>query len=67
MLALRTAEGIDKESLALHFGDPATLVLQGAAVKRYVESGHLLDDAGFLRLTDAGFLLADKIIADIVS
>ena len=66
MLALRTAEGIDKQSLALHYGQPATAILDSAPVSRYVESGYLLDDAGFLRLTDAGFLVADKIIADIV-
>jgi len=67
MLSLRTADGIDQESLILHFGDKAAAILASPVKQRYVESDLLLDDAGFLRLTDAGFLVADRIITDLIS
>jgi oxygen-independent coproporphyrinogen III oxidase len=67
LLALRTAEGIDKEKLIRNFGEPALAILEGKAKARYVSSGHLIDDLGFVRLSDAGFLLADTIIADLVA
>ncbi len=65
MLSLRTADGLDKQSLVLHFGEPAVLLLESPAVARYVGGGYLHDGPGFLRLTDAGFLVADKIITDL--
>jgi oxygen-independent coproporphyrinogen-3 oxidase len=65
MLSLRTADGIDKQSLVLHFGEPAVMLLESPAVARHVGGGYLHDGPGFLRLTDAGFLVADKIIADL--
>lgn len=66
MLWLRTADGIDKEKLTLQFGAAGTTILDGSAAARYAASGHLIDDAGFMRLSDDGFLVADKIIADLV-
>lgn len=66
MLPLRTAEGIDKQKLVLRFGNDGAEIIDSPAVRQYIESGHLLDDCGFLRLTDAGFLLADKIILDLL-
>lgn len=67
MLSLRTAEGIDKEKLIRSFGEPALAMLEGKAKAGYIASGHLIDDMGFVRLSDAGFLLADTIIADLVA
>ena len=66
MLSLRTAEGIDKARLIRRFGVAAIDILQGPAAGRYVRSGHLDDDEGWMRLTDDGFLVADGIIADLV-
>ncbi len=66
MLSLRTAEGIDKARLIRRFGAAAIDILQGPASSRYVRSGHLDDDEGWMRLTDDGFLIADSIIADLV-
>ncbi len=67
MLSLRITAGIDKERLVLQFGNKGSEILESQAVKKFIASGHLIDDAGFLRLSDDGFLLADKIIADLVA
>jgi coproporphyrinogen III oxidase-like Fe-S oxidoreductase len=67
LLALRTAEGIDKEKFLRAFGERALAILEGKAKARYVSLGHLIDELGFVRLSDAGFLLADTIIADLVA
>jgi len=67
MLSMRTAEGLDKRQLIDKFGDKGSAVLKGEAVRKYTKAGYLIDDAGFLRLTDHGFLVADKIILDLIS
>jgi len=66
VLSLRTADGIDKEQLMLRFGEKALWLLEGKVAERLIDSGHLLNESGFLRLTDAGFLIADEIIANLV-
>jgi len=66
MLSLRTAEGIDKQSLVLRYGEPAVTLLESPRAALHVGGGYLHDEAGFLRLTDAGFMIADTIIADLV-
>ncbi len=67
LLSMRTTEGIDKEKLIRNFGQPALAILEGKAKAGYISSGHLIDELGFVRLSDAGFLLADTIIADLVA
>jgi oxygen-independent coproporphyrinogen-3 oxidase len=67
LLSLRTAEGIDKEKLIRTFGERALAILEGKVKAGYISSGHLIDELGFVRLSDAGFLLADTIIADLVA
>jgi oxygen-independent coproporphyrinogen III oxidase len=67
LLSLRTAEGIDKARLIRTFGEPALTILEGKAKAGYVSSGHLIDDLGFVRLSDSGFLLADTIIAGLAA
>jgi len=67
MLWLRTAEGIDKEKFVLHFGEAGEKILDGPEAARLAASGHLIDDAGFMRLSDDGFLVADKIITDLIA
>jgi oxygen-independent coproporphyrinogen-3 oxidase len=66
MLSLRTSDGLDQQGLVSRFGRRGSKVIKSKMTKRYIKSGHLIDDSGFLRLTDDGFLLADKIIADLV-
>lgn len=66
MLSLRTAEGIDKQSLVLHYGEPAVTLLESPKVALHVGAGYLHDDAGFLRLSEEGFMVADTIIADLI-
>lgn len=66
MLSLRTSDGIDKVRQKLRFGKRAEAIFASPISRRYVDSGHLIDERGFLRLSDEGFLLADKIIADLV-
>jgi oxygen-independent coproporphyrinogen-3 oxidase len=66
MLSLRTAEGLDRQRLVNRFGKSGRDIVERQIVKQYIKSGHLIDDSGFLRLADAGFLLADKIILDLV-
>ncbi len=67
MLSLRTNEGLDQQKLVNRFGDTAGRVIDNPIVKQYIKSGHIIDDSGFLRLTDSGFLLADKIILDLIA
>ena len=66
MLSLRMADGIDRRGLIDSFGEKAEKILEGETVKRLIRGGFMVNDAGFLRLTDHGFLLADKIIAELV-
>ena len=66
MLSLRTADGLDKQQFIIRFGAKALPILEGATAGRLMEAGYLVDDSGFIRLTDDGFLVADKIIADLV-
>ncbi len=67
MLSLRIADGIDKQQLLISFGEKAQEILEGDATGRMVRGGYLIDDAGFLRLTDDGFLVADKIISELLA
>jgi len=66
MLSLRMADGIDRRGLIDSFGKKGEKILESPAVRRLIRGGFMVNDAGFLRLTDNGFLLADKIIAELV-
>jgi len=66
MLALRTADGLEKVELLNRFGERALALLEGKVANRLIASGHLELIEGFLRLTDDGFLVADRIIADLL-
>lgn len=67
MLSLRTTVGIDKKRVLRRFGNDALSILESEAVNRFIKTGYLINDLGFLRLTDNGFLLSDKIIADMLA
>ena len=66
MLALRTAEGMDKAKFLNQFGEPAMALLEGKTANDFIASGHLELEEGCLRLTDSGFLVADRIITDLL-
>lgn len=63
MLGLRLIDGLDRRRFAERFGqDPATLYAE--AVARHVELGLLEVTPTHLRLTRAGLLVADSVMAD---
>ncbi len=65
MLELRLAAGIDRPRFADRYGqDPAVLFAE--AIARHAASGLLSVDARGIRLTRAGFLLADRVSRDFV-
>lgn len=64
MISLRTAEGLDIDDLPA----PENTDVRGqllSASRRHIETGHLVMDERWLRLTDEGRLLADGIAADL--
>jgi oxygen-independent coproporphyrinogen-3 oxidase len=67
LLGLRQASGIDKPKLIREFGEPALAILEGEIVADFVAREFLVNEDGFLRLTDDGFLVADRIIYELVS
>lgn len=63
MLELRLMDGIGRRRFAERFGvDPATLFAD--AIERHAREGRLVCDERGIRLTRAGLLLADTVIAD---
>ena len=63
MLGLRLNEGLDRRAFALRFKhDPA--VLFAGEIEKHVELGLLTVDEQAVRLTRAGRLVADSVIAD---
>lgn len=64
MTSLRTAEGIDVQYVADHFGKAATTQLDKGIVK-HLKTGNVEAGAGAFRLTREGRLFADGIAADL--
>jgi oxygen-independent coproporphyrinogen-3 oxidase len=63
MLELRLTAGIDRQRFKQRYAeDPALLF--AAAIERHGADGLLTSDETSIRLTRAGFLLADRVIAD---
>lgn len=62
MLAMRRAVGVDKRILLQEFGEWALELLEGKTAAAFINDGYLAIEDNHLRLTDSGFLLADKII-----
>ncbi len=67
LLSLRTTRGINKENLIREFGEPALSILESSSIAVYLNEGFLEVTDGYLKLTDRGFLVADKIISDLLS
>jgi oxygen-independent coproporphyrinogen-3 oxidase len=65
VMGLRLREGVDIDAIAERFGVPA--VVDWARVERLEVSGHVVRDAGRLRLTSKGRLVLDHILGQIVA
>ncbi len=61
MLGLRTSRGINREVFARRFGCALEECLDTEQYNLLVESGHVIPDRGYVRLSDDGLLVADEI------
>ncbi|MDF1544207.1 MAG: radical SAM family heme chaperone HemW [bacterium] len=61
MLGLRLAKGIDRVKFSKRFGLSLEECMSREQYHLLVESGHLIPDKGFLRLSDEGMFIADEI------
>ena len=64
MTGLRTARGISWEKIGREFGDEKIGFLR-TAVRKYLDSGRLIDDGHSLRIPSVHFLVSDSVIADL--
>jgi len=65
VFGLRTAQGVDLVPLAERYGHEAVAARE-AALARAVRSGLALRDGSRVRLTGAGFLIADELFVDLL-
>ena len=61
MLGLRMAKGIDRHQFASRFGQTLESQLDERNYALLLNSGHVVDEDGAVRLSDEGILLADEI------
>jgi oxygen-independent coproporphyrinogen-3 oxidase len=61
MLGLRMSKGIDRRLFERRFGSSLETHLDMQQVKILTDSGHVIDDGGFLRLSDEGVYVTDEI------
>ena len=66
MLGLRTSKGIDRRHFAERFGVAVEERLVRKQYDVFVESGHLIPDKGWLRLSDDGILQAEEITSRLI-
>ena len=66
MLGLRTSRGIDRHQFAVRFGGVIEDHIDTRQYELFVKSGHVLEDAGTIRLSDDGTCVADEIIRRLV-
>ena len=65
MIRLRTTEGLEAKSIERKFGqDLYRYFLKNA--ERHVNAGNLSEDDGHYRLSEAGVMLADMVIRDVI-
>jgi putative oxygen-independent coproporphyrinogen III oxidase len=65
VMGLRLAEGIDAAALAERFGLP--FIVDGSAVDRLTESGHLTRTGNRIAATAAGRLVLNRVLAEIAA
>ncbi len=63
--SLRTSRGISLEKVRKEYGDTMSQYLSKQA-GRWIESKHLLQEDGYLRLTLSGIMISDTIMSDLV-
>ena len=61
MLGLRTARGIDRTQFEERFSRPLSNVVDTKQCELFLNSGHLVDDDDYFRLSDEALILADEI------
>jgi oxygen-independent coproporphyrinogen-3 oxidase len=61
MLGLRTSKGINRAGFSQRFGQALEQRLNTEQYNLLVESGHVVPDRGYVRLSDEGLLVADEI------
>lgn len=67
LMGLRLTEGVDLDALSARTGVAASTLVDAAAVARLVGMGLMRRDGARLGVTDAGILLLDAILGDIVA
>jgi oxygen-independent coproporphyrinogen-3 oxidase len=67
LMGLRLAEGLDLERVADRSGLPADQLIDRRAAERLSRQGLVAIEGSKLRVTDAGMLLLDAILAEIVA
>ncbi len=67
MLGLRTTRGIDRHQFAVRFGKVVEDRINQHQYELFVNSGHLIDERGTIRLSDDGICVADEIIRRLVT
>ena len=67
LMGLRLDEGIDLARIAAMSGIAVDALVDGGAVRRLAQQGLITRDADRLRVTEAGMLLLDAILAEVVA
>ena len=62
MVGLRMSKGIDREMFARRFGSPLDQQLDTKQLRILLDSGRVVEDGDYLRLSDEGVYLTDEII-----
>lgn len=65
MLGLRTSDGINEDAFAVRFGEPF-FAPREAACRRWTERGLMERRNGRVRLTEAGWLVSNVIISELI-
>jgi oxygen-independent coproporphyrinogen III oxidase len=66
MLSLRTSRGLERNKFMQNFGVTIEQALDGPRFKKFIESNLIVFDGDNIRLTEAGFPVADEIIGQLV-
>ncbi len=66
MVGLRMSQGIDRRQFAERFGSPLEKHLDTKQLGILIDSGHVVDEDGYLRLSEEGVYLTDEIIRRIL-
>ncbi len=62
LLGLRTSDGVSREQFLKRFGIDFGQVINKRQYQMLLESGHICDEANYLRLSDKGIYVLDEIV-----